>query len=933
MPPRVLLLGPTQSGKREQCTLLSKAYPRVPIIDAAEFRPEGTVHKQDLVKSGCFCYDRKATADHLSVVGKDFFDTIVLLRVPDEILVQRWHEGMKKLDANHDIMDESMNEAVMAKAGAFHLNLRGHLDSYDHGDAVFVDVNGHGSQEDVLAFIKAFVDAGEAQQSENFDLSYKLYGEAAQLAAHLGQSDGVASACCGQGASLLSAHKLKKALVMLDHALELNPNSLCIQQWHKKSKTAIREMLEEKKRAKHSAEERAKHEEAQRILIEKEKEKQEWLHPLREEIKLRKQQQFKVAKVHADALKLTNNFTHYSILDRQRLRKQFNAYSTDMTRGQVLKMMVKKVAPAVVLRATETAMAQRLMAHQAEILKKKKEKEELENYLRKKNRDTMKSKRFSVYQNERMRKLNEVIETAENTIDACRQGVPLDLLKTLVDGEVSAMKAVMGRDSNQVTSERHIDKVSQNDVFDILTARTNAMVVESMHPYSKGSCHIVELTPTNDVGGGDLAVSPSGKHGLAICFHNYCDIKSGFAEIRFFTDKSCQYQVGDEVYHNDNLPTMGNPLFINTKSVVMMFKSRNWDDSHIYYSSWGWKMCIVKAKSKAQFEEITMRGAVDAAISKRVICGTTKAASNCFISACYGGNVEALEYLLKLGEEFCFDINEREMLTGDTLLHVAASCGREEVAQFLVNNGALRDVQNFQLETPLHVATRCGHTHIVRLLIFEDEVVATHLDKERRRVFSPELHRKRAQKSKKKLRETKKREKYVDTLRKAMLSAKNHKGRTPRQIACIGDEWAGGELDAPLNPAVPTMTPKQRPKSANMVHNVKKDNLLIMLNEERTEFTPKKGFFMGRPVTAPSFLLRKKALKDRKSTAARSTARARPSTANRVVRRTLREKDDGESKGRGNIRPTLIAWHKDEKDTKKSNRPKTAGARMSAKVK
>jgi hypothetical protein len=301
----------------------------------------------------------------------------VLLRVPDEILVQRWHAGMKKLDANHDIMDESMNEAVMAKAGAFHLNLRGHLDSYDHGDAVFVDVNGHGSQEDVLAFVKAFVDAGEAQQSENFDLSYKLYGEAAQLAAHLGQSDGVASACCGQGASLLSAHKLKKALVMLDHALELNPDSLCIQQWHKKSKTAIREMLEEKKRAKHSAEERAKHEEAQRILIEKEKEKQEWLHPLREEIKLRKQQQLKVAKVHADALKLTNNFTHYSILDRQRLRKQFNAYSTDMTRGQVLKMMVKKVAPAVVLRATETAMAQRLMAHQAEIQKKKKEKEEV----------------------------------------------------------------------------------------------------------------------------------------------------------------------------------------------------------------------------------------------------------------------------------------------------------------------------------------------------------------------------------------------------------------------------------------------------------------------------------------------------------------------------------------------------------------------------
>ncbi|GMH77017.1 hypothetical protein TL16_g07262 [Triparma laevis f. inornata] len=895
---------------------------------------------------------------------------------------------MKELDPNHSSV---ASPHLTTKINSFHLNLKGHLDSYDHSGSIFVDVNGHGASENVFEFVKAFVVAGESLKKEEYDDAFKLYGEAAQLAAHLGQSDGVASACSGQGVALMGAHKLKKALVMMDHALELNPDSFSIQQYHKRSKQLIRERLEEKKRAKHNEEERAKHEEKERIFMEREKEKQEWLGPLREELELRKQQQFKVAKVHADSLKLSNDFMHYSLLDKQRLRKQYNAYTTDMTKGQVLAMMVRKVAPAVVLRATETAMAQRLMAHQAKILKKKKEKEELEKYLRKKRRETQKTQRFSVYQSKRNRKLRHVIESAENTIEACKQGMPLDILKELVNEEVASIRSAMKTpmrvkktqdNNNQEERERererekgHVDKVSYNDVFNVLATRTNAMVVESMHPYNKGTCHIVEFTPAAGMGeggqgggdGDDEGVTFDGKHGLAICFHNYCDIKSGHAEIRFFSDKSCQYPVGDDVYHHDNLPTMDNPLFINTKSVVMMFKSRHFDDSHVHFSSWGWKMCIVKARSKTQFEEITLKGAVDAAIFKRVICGTTKAVSNCFISACFGGNVESLEYLLQLGEEFCFDVNERDMLTGNTLLHVAASCGREEVAQFLINNGALRDVQNLQLETPLHVATRCGYTHIVRLLIFEDEVVASHLDKEKRLVFSPEHHRKKGGMSKKKLRETKRRGKYVDTLRKAMLSARNHKGRTPHSIAGIGHEW-GDELDGVGGPAVssrPSTGGRRRPKSA-MVNS---DKLLIMLNEERKEFTPKKGFFMGRPVTAPTFLVRQMTLAaarksarasaraSEKRASARASARspsrrqggskysrgtnagggggkARPSTAGgRAIRRTLREQiveegDDEGGEGRGKVRPTLIAWHKDEGEKKGSSRPKTAGARM-----
>ena len=57
--------------------------------------------------------------------------------------------------------------------------------------------------------------------------------------------------------------------------------------------------------------------------------------------------------------------------------------------------------------------------------------------------------------------------------------------------------------------------------------RTNAMIVESMHPYKKGTSHIVELTPSDNDGNVE-----SGKNGLAICFDDYCDFKSGNAEIR-----------------------------------------------------------------------------------------------------------------------------------------------------------------------------------------------------------------------------------------------------------------------------------------------------------------------------------------------------------------------------------------------------------------
>ena len=236
---------------------------------------------------------------------------------------------------------------------------------------------------------------------------------------------------------------------------------------------------------------------------------------------------------------------------------------------------------------------------------------------------------------------------------------------------------------------------------------------------------------------------------------------------------------------------------------------------------------------------------------------------------------------MELGGEFCFDINSRDMLTGNALVHIAASVGNVLVLRYLLDKGASRDVENFQRETPLHIATRLNHTQVVRMLIFEDEVVAQHLKKEKRGM-RPEVTRKR---SPLKIMEEKRRAKYVQNLRRAMLSAKNHRGRTPHEIASLvkgydkvivgTDDWDGDDRGEKQKPRPHTASPSK----------MKNDNLLYMLDMERTAYGPKKGFFLGRPITAPVFRTPEKKKKRRGRERGKGkrlgamTGERRPSTA------------------------------------------------------
>ena len=54
---------------------------------------------------------------------------------------------------------------------------------------------------------------------------------------------------------------------------------------------------------------------------------------------------------------------------------------------------------------------------------------------------------------------------------------------------------------------------------------------------------------------------------------------------------------------------------------------------------------------------------------------------------------------------------------GDSLLHMAAACGREEAGLFLASHGAQPNHSNKSGEMPLHVAARKGLAKLVSELL------------------------------------------------------------------------------------------------------------------------------------------------------------------------------------------------------------------------
>merc|ERR1712228_201349 len=72
--------------------------------------------------------------------------------------------------------------------------------------------------------------------------------------------------------------------------------------------------------------------------------------------------------------------------------------------------------------------------------------------------------------------------------------------------------------------------------------------------------------------------------------------------------------------------------------------------------------------------------------------------------------------MIKTGKMTVYDSNQS--YGHNTLLHIAASCGAYDLAQFLINNGADIDATDDRGKTPLDETQRRGYPHIEKLLLF-----------------------------------------------------------------------------------------------------------------------------------------------------------------------------------------------------------------------
>jgi hypothetical protein len=190
--------------------------------------------------------------------------------------------------------------------------------------------------------------------------------------------------------------------------------------------------------------------------------------------------------------------------------------------------------------------------HEAVLQEKKKKQMEFDLLLRKRKVKAAKVKRITMMQNERKGRIKRIIKVAKCPSEACQVGVPFEVLKRLVREDMERtvrwfrkqQKEKVGnkggpveKENNEESSEEDDDwdegkprhEINRSDVFSQLCIDTNAMVVESLHPYKPSACHVVQLTPSNDGG-----VQFGSDSGVVIAFHHHCDIKSGNAEIRFF---------------------------------------------------------------------------------------------------------------------------------------------------------------------------------------------------------------------------------------------------------------------------------------------------------------------------------------------------------------------------------------------------------------
>ena len=82
------------------------------------------------------------------------------------------------------------------------------------------------------------------------------------------------------------------------------------------------------------------------------------------------------------------------------------------------------------------------------------------------------------------------------------------------------------------------------------------------------------------------------------------------------------------------------------------------------------------------------------------------------ILASYGGHLEIVEYLIKMGASV--DVKDSK---GQTAFYLASSMGHLEVAKVLAGNGAYIEAKNNDGKSPIRIARENGHVEVVQFFV------------------------------------------------------------------------------------------------------------------------------------------------------------------------------------------------------------------------
>ena len=314
-------------------------------------------------------------------------------------------------------------------------------------------------------------------------------------------------------------------------------------------------------------------------------------------VSLRESKVSKANKLFKEAKLYAKSFRDFGLMEKAELRSHFRAYAVDMDKETLTAVMAKNTAPGIVGRVFETAVSQLLFSRAKEVAARRAEQRRLNEFVLKKRAKEAEVRRRTLMLNER-KEHSDHLRYSQTLEEACRKGVPLSTLQDLIESELEAKQQAQQENSSSVGVGAGTQNGS-DELFDQICRESNAMLVESAHPYAMGANHTVQLIPKeNDYSAGNV------DDGLVVVFSSFCDLRAGDAEIRLFRDEACTWPItpAGEPFTLGNLPTLKNPLFVeNAESFTLQFEAGSWSNNHVFYSSWGWKMLVCKCRSKEEF--------------------------------------------------------------------------------------------------------------------------------------------------------------------------------------------------------------------------------------------------------------------------------------------------------------------------------------------